>query len=57
MNTQNKLNTKGGAGPNPSTALRAYGARRAGLFARAPRGKVEVKLGLGAQKLALSNVR
>ena len=46
-----------GAGPNPNTTLRVYGASRAGLFARAPRWSSFAKLGRGAQKLAFTNVQ
>jgi len=46
-----------GAGPNPSTALRAYGARRAGLFARAPQLSASAKLRRGDQFLAFTNVQ
>ena len=46
-----------GAGPNPNTTLRVYGASRAGLFARAPRWSAFAKLGLGAQKLAFISIQ
>ena len=45
------------AGPNPSTALRAYGARRAGLFARASQMEYSRKIGAGYSKISPYFVR
>ena len=45
------------AGLNPSTALRAYGARRAGLFARASQMEYSRKIGAGYSKISPYFVR
>jgi len=42
-----------GAGPNPNTTLRVYGASRAGLFARAPAMELLRKIRAGCSKISL----